>query len=95
MKNAYIDNLVDELQRAIIEEAKWCGLMELVSEGYNITANPPSSSLTDKANAASRWSVVRTRAPFCTEDGIRLWSGPTPQAAYDKARKDFAKDFKL
>jgi hypothetical protein len=50
----------------------------------------PCSYLTDEANAERQWAVERTRAPFCGDDGVRIWTGPTVTSALAKARAAIA-----
>lgn len=61
---------------------------------WTVTRHTPISYLTDEANRRNAWSVQRTQAPFCTEAGERLWSGPTPLHALSAARKALDKDAK-
>lgn len=58
-------------------------LRALDSGEWSIRRNPPCDSLTDEANLEHAWSVQREKAPYCTKDGHRVFSGPT---AYDALR---------
>lgn len=42
---------------------------------------PDSSNMTDEYNAKHRWGAKRIKAPFCGEDGVRAWYGPTIEEA--------------
>ena len=44
---------------------------------WAIMRHPPCTFLTDEANIEHAWSVERTLAPYCDEEGTRRWSGPT------------------
>lgn len=57
----------------------------LDSGGWELRRNQPSTVYTDAANTAHAWSVMRQSAPMCTEDGTRMWSGPTAIAALRRA----------
>lgn len=56
-------------------------LNTLESGEWELRRHLPQDCLTDEANKRNAWSVMRAAAPFCTEDGVRVWSGPTPIAA--------------
>lgn len=60
-------------------------VMDAIHSGeWQLRRNEPWEVLTDKANEARAYSVIRARAPFCDNDGARQWHGPT---AYDALRE--------
>lgn len=52
---------------------------------WSLSRNNPDPSMTDEYQARTAWSVARQQAPFCDSKGMRLWSGPTPMAAFSAA----------
>lgn len=58
---------------------------EPVPEGWQVTHMPPWGAMTDAAQAAQRISVQRLVAPFCDKAGLRVWCGPTLEAAMQTA----------
>lgn len=50
-----------------------------------------SSYLTDEANKEMAWVVKRQAVPFCDDNGIRWWTGPTAFEALEKAMKAIGK----
>ncbi|MDB5541463.1 MAG: hypothetical protein JWQ89_3190 [Devosia sp.] len=53
--------------------------------GFKVTHCPDWSAMTDEANAKYRWHVERIIAPFCGDDDVRVWQGPTLADAMGKA----------
>ena len=41
----------------------------------------PQTCFTSEANIRNAWSVKRSAAPYCTKDGLRIWTGATPLEA--------------
>lgn len=58
---------------------------EPVPEGWQVTHMPPWDALTDEAQEQQRICVQRLVAPFCDATGLRVWSGPTLEAAMQSA----------
>lgn len=48
---------------------------------WALTRHTADAAMTDEYNARNAWSVSRQAAPFCDEQGLRYWSGPTAYAA--------------
>lgn len=59
---------------------------------WSIKRNPHCESLTDEANARHAWSAQREKAPYCTRDGHRIFTGPTAIAALQAGMAAFKDD---
>ncbi|MBB1599525.1 hypothetical protein [Variovorax sp. UMC13] len=53
--------------------------------GWELYRAEPWEALTDEANAEKAWFVKRTRAPFCDQQSMRQWAGPTALSAFATA----------
>ena len=74
----------DELRR----KAEFCELFE--RGGWFVEHCPPSSYLTDEANAEHAFMVRRTMPPF-EVNKTRHWTGPTPTEALKRAAAAIAR----
>lgn len=70
-------------------------LAALTSGEWELRRLPRVSYLTDEANKRFAWSISRTQAPFCGEDGVRIWVGPSAFEVLKTAHAALNKKFKL
>lgn len=62
-------------------------IVTAMQNGFTLEYIPDCEYLTKKANTRRRWMVKRSQRPFCAEDGLHAWFGPTPTTAFSRAKK--------
>lgn len=60
----------------------------LTGGGWKVEHSPPSSLMTDEFNTEHAFVVTRVIPPYCDSKGQRAWTGPTPEIALQRARKE-------
>ena len=85
----YVYDAAFKLQQHLEEEAKRAlfVISQLDSGQWKITRMLPSTYLTQEANTKHAYMVERQDSPYCDNDGMRFWTGPT---AYDALLKAIA-----
>lgn len=63
-------------------------LLEALATGeWQLAKNPHASFLTEEANREHSWTVKREKAPFCSDDGARAWTGSSALGALHTAQR--------
>jgi hypothetical protein len=64
--------------------------LDVLPVGFEAMHVPPDQAMTEEYNRENCSLVKRVVAPYCGDDGIRMWTGPTLAAALGKARAALA-----
>ena len=63
-------------------------VMEILSTGvWTLTRHKPDPQMTDNFNQTNAWSASRLAAPYCDEQGCRLWTGASAYEALVAAHR--------
>lgn len=63
-------------------------VMEMLSTGdWTLTRHKTDPQMTDKFNKDNAWSVARMSAPYCDDQGRRLWTGSSAYEALVAAHR--------